>query len=153
MDFVEQVLNTVHKHAINPALLKIELTESMLVNNIKDVITKMNELSKIGISFSLDDFGTGYSSLQYLKMLPLEQLKIDQTFVRDIDTNSSDKAIVRTIITMATSLGMNVIAEGVETESQRQLLLDNGCLHFQGYLYSKPIPIADFGNLLLKMCL
>ena len=73
--------------------------------------------------------------------------------MRDIDTNSSDKAIVRTIITMATSLGMNVIAEGVETESQRQLLLDNGCLHFQGYFYSKPIPIADFGNLLLKMCL
>ena len=152
VDFVGQVLNTVHKYAINPALLKIELTESMLINNIKDVVTKMNELSKIGISFSLDDFGAGYSSLQYLKMLPLDQLKIDQSFVHDIATNSSDRAIVRTIITMASSLGMNVIAEGVETESQRQFLLDNGCVHFQGYLYSKPMPMDDFRRLLLQMC-
>ena len=140
-----------HKHGINPALLKIELTESMLVHNIKDIVTKMNELSKIGISFSLDDFGTGYSSLQYLKMLPLDQLKIDQSFVNDIATNSSDRAIVRTIITMASSLGMNVIAEGVETERQRQFLLEDGCLHFQGYLYSKPIPMDDFRKLILKI--
>ena len=151
-DFVEQVLKTVQKHAINPALLKLELTESMLVHNIKDIVTKMDELSKIGIRFSLDDFDTGYSSLQYLKMLPLDQLKIDQSFVRDISINSSDRAIVRTIITMASSLGMNVIAEGVETDSQREFLLENGCLHFQGYLYSKPVPANDFRKLILHCC-
>ena len=98
-DFVEQVLSAVQGHGINPALLKIELTESILVSNLKDIITKMNAFNQIGIRISLDDFGTGYSSLQYLKMLPLDQLKVDQTFVRDIASNSSDRAIVRTIIT------------------------------------------------------
>lgn len=148
-DFVDQVLSTVLRHEFNPSQLKIELTESILVDNIEDIITKMTELNKIGIRFSLDDFGTGYSSLQYLKMLPLDQLKIDQSFVHDIATDSSDRAIVRTIITMASSLGMNVIAEGVETENQRQFLLDNGCSLFQGYLFSKPISIDDFKKLIL----
>ena len=110
----------------------------------------MNALNKIGIRFSLDDFGTGYSSLQYLKMLPLEQLKIDQSFVRDITTDSSDRTIVRTIITMASSLGINVIAEGVETTEQRQFLLDNGCFQYQGYLFSKPLPIERFEAILRK---
>ena len=149
-DFVEQVLATIALHDINPTRLKLELTESMLVANINDIITKMDALSKIGIHFSLDDFGTGYSSLQYLKKLPLNQLKIDQSFVRDIIADSSDKAIVRTIITMAHSLGINVIAEGVETAEQRQYLLDNCCMYHQGYLYSKPVPIDEFEALLKK---
>ena len=147
-EFVEQVKAALQRHEINPARLKLELTESMLVNNISDIISKMNALSKIGIGFSLDDFGTGYSSLQYLKKLPLNQLKIDQSFVRDIVTDASDRAIVRTIITMAHSLDINVIAEGVETEEQRQYLLDNGCTHYQGYLFSKPVPIDEFEALL-----
>jgi diguanylate cyclase (GGDEF)-like protein/PAS domain S-box-containing protein len=149
-DFVEQVKATLQRHEINPARLKLELTESMLVDNISDIITKMNMLSEIGIRFSLDDFGTGYSSLQYLKKLPLNQLKIDQSFVRDIVTDSNDRTIVRTIITMAHSLDINVIAEGVETAEQKQLLLDNGCTYYQGYLFSKPVPIDAFEALLRR---
>jgi EAL domain-containing protein (putative c-di-GMP-specific phosphodiesterase class I) len=149
-NFVEQVKATMQRHEINAASLKLELTESMLVHNINDIITKMDALSMVGIHFSLDDFGTGYSSLQYLKTLPLNQLKIDQSFVRDIVTDTSDRAIVCTIITMANSLGINVIAEGVEVVEQRQYLLDNGCLHYQGYLFSKPVPIEEFEALLRK---
>ncbi|MFT6984652.1 MAG: diguanylate cyclase (GGDEF)-like protein/PAS domain S-box-containing protein [Psychromonas sp.] len=149
-DFVEQVKKTLQKHEITPALLKIELTESMLLENINGIITKMNTLKKIGICFSLDDFGTGYSSLQHLKKLPIDQLKIDQSFVRDLVTDSNDKAIVDTIIIMAHSLGISVIAEGVEIVEQRQYLFDNGCMHYQGYLFSKPVPIYDFEALLNK---
>jgi len=142
--FVTQVQDTVEQYAINPMLLKIELTESMLLDNIDGTISIMNALKKIGIRFSLDDFGTGYSSLQYLKRLPLYQLKIDQSFVRDIAIDSSDQAIVRTIIAMAHTLNLNVIAEGVETEEQQGLLLNNGCTHYQGYLFGKPVPIDQF---------
>ena len=149
-DFVKQVKATVQRHEINPTRLKLELTESMLVKNINDIISKMNVLSKIGIYFSLDDFGTGYSSLQYLKKLPLNQLKIDQSFVRDLATDANDRAIVRTIITMAKNLDINVIAEGVETKEQRQYLFDNGCTHYQGYLFSKPVPVDMFEALLKK---
>jgi EAL domain-containing protein (putative c-di-GMP-specific phosphodiesterase class I) len=120
------------------------------VESISNIITKMNMLNKIGVLFSLDDFGTGYSSLQYLKLLPLNQLKIDQSFVRDLPTDANDKAIVRTIITMAHSLDIDVIAEGVETVEQRQYLLDKGCMHYQGYLFSKPVPIDEFELLLRK---
>lgn len=150
VDFVEQVKATMQRHEINTARLKLELTESMLVDNINDIISKMTALSKIGVRFSLDDFGTGYSSLQYLKKLPINQLKIDQSFVSDLVTDASDRAIVRTIITMAHSLDINVIAEGVETEEQRQYLFDNGCTHYQGYLFSKPVPIDEFEALLRK---
>jgi diguanylate cyclase (GGDEF)-like protein/PAS domain S-box-containing protein len=149
-DFVEQVLATIARHDINATRLKLELTESMLVANISDIIIKMDALSKTGIQFSLDDFGTGYSSLQYLKKLPLNQLKIDQSFVRDIVTDASDRSIVRTIITMAHSLDINVIAEGVETAEQRQFLLDSGCTSYQGYLFSKPVSIDEFEVLLKK---
>ncbi len=144
VDFVAQVQDTIQRHAINPILLKLELTESMLFENIEEIIATMNALKKIGVLFSLDDFGTGYSSLQYLKRLPLDQLKIDQSFVRDIAVDSSDKAIVSTIIAMAHSLGLDVIAEGVETEGQRQFLQDTGCTHYQGYLFGKPVPIEKF---------
>ena len=149
-DFVNQLKEVVERHEINPLLLKIELTESFLLENIEDTIAIMNALNEIGIQFSLDDFGTGYSCLQYLKRLPLLQLKIDQSFVRDIVVDSSDSAIVTTIIAMAKSLELNVIAEGVETEQQLKLLLDKGCEHFQGYLFSKPIPIVQFDALIEK---
>jgi diguanylate cyclase (GGDEF)-like protein/PAS domain S-box-containing protein len=144
VDFVEQVQNTINQYAINPTLLKFELTESMLVESIEETIIKMDALKKIGIQFSLDDFGTGYSSLQYLKRLPLNQLKIDKSFVRDIVVDNSDKAIVRTIIAMAQGMGLEVIAEGVETEEQQLRLLNKGCKKFQGYLFGRPLPIDEF---------
>jgi len=147
-DFVALVQAAVQLHAIHPMRLKLELTESILLESIEDTIATMDALKKIGVKLSLDDFGTGYSSLQYLKRLPLDQLKIDQSFVRDIGTDSNDRAIVRTIIAMAQSLNLDVIAEGVETEEHRQLLLDKGCTHFQGYLFSKPVPVEQFEALL-----
>jgi diguanylate cyclase (GGDEF)-like protein/PAS domain S-box-containing protein len=149
-DFVARVQATVQNHAINPMRLKLELTESMLLEHIEDTIASMNTLQAIGIQFSLDDFGTGYSSLQYLKQLPLDQLKIDRSFVRDIAIDSSDQAIVSTIIAMASSLDLNVIAEGVETEEQRQFLVSRGCNAYQGYLFGKPVPIAQFDALIRR---
>ncbi|MDE3021977.1 MAG: EAL domain-containing protein [Pseudomonadota bacterium] len=149
--FVAQIQSLVQRYAINPALLKLELTESMLLDNTEHIILTMNALGKTGVQFSLDDFGTGYSSLQYLKRLPLHQLKIDKSFVDDIATDSSDMAIVTTIIAMARSLNLQVIAEGVETDGQRQILLKQGCENFQGYLFSKPVPIELFEVLLQEM--
>ena len=149
-DFTDQVKAAVEHYEINPRLLKLELTESMLLDDIDIIISTMWSLRDIGIEFSLDDFGTGYSSLQYLKKLPLSQLKIDQSFVSDIAYDNSDKTIVRTIIAMAQSLNLSVIAEGVETEEQRQLLLNSGCIHYQGYLFSKPVPIDEFEALIEK---
>jgi diguanylate cyclase (GGDEF)-like protein/PAS domain S-box-containing protein len=148
-DFVAQIQASLQQYAINPKLLKLELTESMLLDNVEVMIVTMGALHEINVQFSLDDFGTGYSSLQYLKRLPLDQLKIDQSFVRDIVSDSSDYAIVRTIIAMAKSLNLSTIAEGVETEAQRELLLSHDCTQFQGYLFSRPIPIDQF-ELLLK---
>ena len=146
--FVAQVQAAIEKHAINPSLLRLELTESLLQDNIEETIAIMTALSNIDVSFSLDDFGTGYSSLQYIKRLPLDELKIDQSFVRDITTDSSDKAIVSTIIAMTNMLGLNVIAEGVETEEQLKFLMDSGCNNFQGYLFGKPMPIEQFNTML-----
>lgn len=139
-DFITQVHDTVTRHKIDPAFLNLELTETMLLDSVELMIDKMIALRKIGVRFELDDFGTGYSSLQYLKRLPLNQLKIDQAFIRDI-ASSNDKVLVITIIAMAHNLGLKVIAEGVETEAQQQFLLQHGCDHFQGYLFSKPVPI------------
>ena len=147
-DFVSQVRVAVQRHAIDPDLLKLELTESLLLEDIDDTVATMNALKEVGVQVSLDDFGTGYSSLQYLKRLPLNQLKIDQSFVRDLASDSSDKVIVRTIIAMARSLNLDVIAEGVETEEQRQILLDKGCRQYQGYLFGKPMPIEQLDVLL-----
>jgi len=148
-DFVTQVQAAVSLYGVNPKLLKLELTESLLLENIDETIAIMAELRALGVGFSLDDFGTGYSSLQYLKRLPLDQLKIDRSFVRDLATDNSDKAIVKTIIAMAQGLNLEVIAEGVETENQRLLLLGANCHAYQGYLFAKPLPIDEL-NLLLK---
>lgn len=143
-DFVGQVQAAVQHHAIDPMLFKLELTESLLLENIENTVKKLGELKEIGIQISLDDFGTGYSSLQDLKRLPLDQLKIDKSFVGDICVNTNARAITRTIIAMAHSLSLNVIAEGVETKEQLQLLLKLSCTNFQGYLFGKPLPVAKF---------
>jgi diguanylate cyclase (GGDEF)-like protein/PAS domain S-box-containing protein len=144
LGFVESIRTAVQQAGIKPHLLKLELTESLLLDNIADTIVTMNALKAIGVIFSLDDFGTGYSSLQYLKQLPIDQLKIDQSFVRDIAIDLSDQAIVSTIIAMAKSLKLNVIAEGVETMEQQRFLFSHGCFHYQGYLFGKPMPIEEF---------
>ena len=143
-DFVAQIAALVRHHAISPALLKLEITESMLHVDIENTIAAMTALNQIGIRFSLDDFGTGYSSLQYLKRLPLDQIKIDRSFVRDLVTDHGDQAIVSTIIAMAQSLRLCVIAEGVETSAQRERLYRHGCLRYQGYLFGRPVPIEQF---------
>jgi diguanylate cyclase (GGDEF)-like protein len=143
-NFVEQVLALIDHTTARPDKLKLELTESLLLENAEDIIAKMNALKACGVSFSIDDFGTGYSSLSYLKRLPLDQLKIDQSFVRDILTDLNDAAIARTVVALAQSLGLAVIAEGVETEGQRDFLASAGCHAYQGYLFSRPVPSADF---------
>lgn len=120
----------------------------MLADNIDAVIAKMLQLKASGIGFSLDDFGTGYSSLSYLRRMPLDQLKIDQSFVRDVLSDPNDAAIARTIVALGKSLGLHVIAEGVETELQRQFLYDQGCLAYQGYLFSKPLSIEALTSFL-----
>jgi EAL domain-containing protein (putative c-di-GMP-specific phosphodiesterase class I) len=150
IDFVMQVSQILNFNGINPTLLKLELTESLVLNDIDDTILKMNALRKIGVRFSMDDFGTGYSALSSLKKLPLDQLKIDQSFVRDISIDPDNTIIVETIIAMANKLNMEVIAEGVETEAQREFLQQHNCLLFQGYLFSRPVPIEEFELLLNK---
>ena len=142
--FVAQVQDALLHSGANPARLALELTESLVLHDIKDTVNKMHILGRQGVRFSLDDFGTGYSSLSHLKQLPLYQLKIDGSFVRDIVTDPSDKAIVQTILGMARNLGLDVIAEGVETEAQRQALLQLHCPSYQGYLFGRPLALAPF---------
>nr|WP_249116061.1 EAL domain-containing protein [Azoarcus sp. L1K30] len=141
-DFVEQVLAALDRSGANGRCLKIELTESLLLQDVEATILRMAQLRARGVGFSLDDFGTGYSSLAYLKRLPLDQLKIDRSFVRDLLTDPSDAAIARAIITLAESLGLSVIAEGVETLAQRDALARQGCLAYQGYYFGRPGPVA-----------
>ncbi|WP_446812208.1 putative bifunctional diguanylate cyclase/phosphodiesterase (plasmid) [Methylomonas sp. 2BW1-5-20] len=143
-DFVEQIFEILENTGVNPTKLKLELTESLVLHNVTDTIEKMHELKKTGVRFSMDDFGTGYSSLAYLKQLPLTQLKIDRSFVRDILVDPSDAVIAQTIIGMGHNLGLNVIAEGVETEEQRACLEQIGCDAFQGYLFNRPQPLGEF---------
>jgi diguanylate cyclase (GGDEF)-like protein/PAS domain S-box-containing protein len=143
-DFVEQVLAALDRTGANPKHLRLELTETMLVENVQEVIEKMKELKSHGLRFSLDDFGTGYSSLAYLKRLPLDQLKIDRSFIRDILSDESSAAIAQTIISLSRAMGLPVIAEGVETEEQREFLTRIGCHAFQGYLFSRPLPLHEF---------
>lgn len=148
-DFVEQVLALITTTGIDPNKLKLELTESVVMDDIDSTIVKMHALRQNGVSFSLDDFGTGYSSLSYLTLLPVDQLKIDQSFVHNIGVKDSDAIIVQTIIGMAHNLGMEVFAEGVETEGQRTFLERHGCGFYQGYLFSKPLPVQEFETLFL----
>jgi EAL domain-containing protein (putative c-di-GMP-specific phosphodiesterase class I) len=143
-DFVATVQAALAGTGANPRRLKLELTESMLVTDVEGIIAKMNTLKATGVSFSLDDFGTGYSSLSYLKRLPLDQLKIDQSFVRNILTDPNDAAIAKMVIALADSMGLTVIAEGVEIEAQRDFLAHQGCHSYQGYLFSRPLPIEKF---------
>ncbi|HSH89387.1 MAG TPA: EAL domain-containing protein [Ramlibacter sp.] len=142
-DFVDQVMSAIVKYGIAPHKLKLELTESLLADGIEVTVAKMGSLKAMGVTLSLDDFGMGYSSLSYLKRLPLDQLKIDREFVKDILTDANDAAIARTIINLAQSLGLGVVAEGVETEAQRAYLAQQGCYEFQGFLFCKPLPIDE----------
>jgi len=147
-DIVAQMQRILVESGARPSHLKLELTESTVLENVEDTIAKMRELKLLGASFSMDDFGTGYSSLQYLKRLPLDQIKIDRSFVRDVASDPNDAAIVQTIIAMSEVLGLSVIAEGVETEAQRDFLDKHGCHVFQGYLFGKPVPREQFETLL-----
>ena len=150
-DFVDEIKEIITKNVLDPALLKLELTESMLLENSTEVVATMNALKAIGVQLSLDDFGTGYSSLQYLKRMPLNQIKIDQSFVRDIATAPNDAAIVQTIIAMTQALKLNVIAEGVETAAQREVLDLKSCQAYQGYLFGEPLPVERFEALLREL--
>jgi diguanylate cyclase (GGDEF)-like protein/PAS domain S-box-containing protein len=143
-DFVEQVKSIVQRTDANPMRLKLELTESLLVGAVTDIVEKMSSLKGIGVNFSLDDFGTGYSSLSYLSRLPLNQLKIDKSFTSKVLIDSRNAAVARTIIALADSLGLGVIAEGVETAAEREFMFDAGCYAYQGYFFSRPLPLADF---------
>jgi diguanylate cyclase (GGDEF)-like protein/PAS domain S-box-containing protein len=143
-DFVEQVRRVVLSSGIDPTRLKLELTESLVLDNVEDTIEKMNAIKLLGVLFSMDDFGTGYSSLSYLTRLPLDQLKIDRAFVSQLPDNRSDAIIAQTIVTMGRSLGLNVIAEGVETEAQHAFLESHGCHAYQGFLFSRPVPVDEF---------
>jgi diguanylate cyclase (GGDEF)-like protein/PAS domain S-box-containing protein len=149
-DFVASVLETVARTGANPEWLKLELTESVLIENAEDTIAKMTALKEHGIRFALDDFGTGYSSLAYLKRLPLSQIKLDRTFVRDLLTDPTSSAIASTVIALGRELGMRVLAEGVETSEQRIILQELGCYLHQGYLYGPPLPPEDFERLLMQ---
>ncbi len=142
-EFAGLVADMLQKSGANPNLLKLELTESMLSKNVDDIIVKMNEIMAIGATFSLDDFGTGYSSLSYLKRLPLNQLKIDQSFVRDLFTDPYGAAIASSIVALGRNMGMNVIAEGVETVEQLDFLTSIGCDGFQGYYFGRPVPACE----------
>lgn len=147
-DFVGQVAAVLRKHRVVPARLKLELTESVVLGDVQGTVGKMHALKGLGVGLSMDDFGTGYSSLSYLKLLPLDQLKIDQSFVRDITSDPNDAVLVQTIIDMAKNFRLNVIAEGVETEAQLAFLKHHGCMAYQGYLFSRPVPIGEFEALL-----
>jgi diguanylate cyclase (GGDEF)-like protein/PAS domain S-box-containing protein len=149
LDFVEKIKKIIANTAINPNRLKLEITESLVMTDTVEVISKIQRIKELGVSFAMDDFGTGHSSLAYLSRLPIDQIKIDQSFVRNLNIKSS-AVIVRTIIGMGTNLGLSVIAEGVETAEQREFLYQNGCEAYQGYYFSKPIPLDAFTALLKK---
>jgi diguanylate cyclase (GGDEF)-like protein len=150
-DFANEVVEVLRQTGADPRRLKLELTESLLVDNVQDIIEKMFALKAKGVAFSLDDFGTGYSSLAYLKRLPLDQLKIDQGFVRDVLSDPNDAAIAKTIVALGQNLGLSVIAEGVETKAQLDFLESAGCHAFQGYYFSRPVPFEDY-EMYLKKC-
>jgi len=144
VDFVQQLRDTLAAQRVDPGRLMLELTESALLYDLDEAVEKLKALRALGLHIALDDFGTGYSSLSYLKRLPLDQLKIDQSFVRDILCNANDAAIARMIVSLAEAMGLAVIAEGVETEAQRDFLAHQGCRSYQGYLFSRPLPLNEF---------
>jgi diguanylate cyclase (GGDEF)-like protein len=144
-DFVCMVMSALQSTGAPPDRLKLELTESMLLEDVNQVVEKMRALRDVGVTFYLDDFGTGYSSFSYLKALPLSHLKIDRSFIQDVTRNAGDAAIVRSLITLAKCLGLDVVAEGVETKEQFEFLRDNGCTFFQGYLFGRPAPLPFTG--------
>jgi diguanylate cyclase (GGDEF)-like protein/PAS domain S-box-containing protein len=146
-DFVDGLRRILQRSGADPVRLKLELTESVIIDDMEDTIEKMRALKEMGIGFSMDDFGTGYSSLAYLRQLPLDQLKIDRSFIHEVDTNAGDAEIVRSIIAMAQALGLHVIAEGVEKESQHRFLDSNECNAYQGFLFGHPVPASIFGKL------
>lgn len=150
--FVDQVLAALERSGAPPEKLKLELTESLLLDDLEETISKMTYLKSMGVGFSLDDFGTGYSSLSYLKRLPLDQLKIDQSFVRDVLIDQNDAVIAKTIVALAQSLGLNVIAEGVETIGQVEFLTSIGCLTYQGYYFGKPMVSSAFEFVAGSVC-
>jgi EAL domain-containing protein (putative c-di-GMP-specific phosphodiesterase class I) len=143
-DFVPYVLKCLRQWSVAPNLLRIELTESVLAHRVDDIIVIMHALKEHGVGFALDDFGTGYSSLSYLKLLPLDLLKIDRSFIRDVLNDPNDAAIARTIVALGTSLGLSVVAEGVETNEQRHFLASIGCYAYQGFLFGNPMPMDQF---------
>ena len=147
-DFVAQVKAVLQNHAVKPKQIKLELTESVMLEDIEDAIVKMSELKEYGVQISMDDFGTGYSSLSYLKQLPINQIKIDQSFVRNVVTDKSDVEMIQIIVFLGMNYELDVIAEGVETEDQLKILKRNGCVGFQGYLFGKPLPTEEFEALL-----
>jgi EAL domain-containing protein (putative c-di-GMP-specific phosphodiesterase class I) len=147
-DFVEQVLGTLESTGAAPGNLELEITESMLLEDLEETIAIMHKLRSRGVRFSLDDFGTGYSSMAYLKRLPLDQVKIDRTFVRDMLADATSRAIAQAIIWLSRAMKLSLIAEGVETEEQRACLAELGCDAYQGYLFSRPVPAQDFVLLL-----
>jgi EAL domain-containing protein (putative c-di-GMP-specific phosphodiesterase class I) len=149
-DYVDRVAAVLKDSGINPARLKLELTESVVLEDVKDALSKMRALKALGVKLSMDDFGTGYSSLSYLQRLPIDELKIDQSFVMDLMGSVNNQSIVKTIIGLAQGLNMNIVAEGVETCEQFDLLKEKGCGGFQGYLFSRPQPLADFEKLIAK---
>lgn len=149
-DFVERVLRSLDDFGLPYKMLKLEITEGIVIQNLEDTINKMRELKRYGVSFAMDDFGTGYSSLTYLKRLPVDALKIDQSFVRDAPQDPNDAEIVRAIVAMARSLDLAVIAEGVEQSEQLEFLERQGCFLYQGYLHSRPLPLSEFRSLLLE---
>ncbi len=149
-DFVERVLRSLDDFRLPYKMLKLEITEGIVIQNLEDTINKMRELKRYGVSFAMDDFGTGYSSLTYLKRLPVDALKIDQSFVRDAPEDPNDAEIVRAIVAMARSLDLAVIAEGVELSEQLEFLERLGCYLYQGYLHSRPLPLGEFRRLLLE---
>ncbi len=150
-EFVGQVLQALAESGADARRLKLELTESLLMDDVEEIIGKMTSLKRHGVLFSLDDFGTGYSSLSYLKRLPLDQLKIDQSFVRDVTIDANDAAIASTIVALAHHMGLDVIAEGVETTAQADFLVSIGCCAFQGFLFGQPVPLAQFEQLLVTL--
>jgi EAL domain-containing protein (putative c-di-GMP-specific phosphodiesterase class I) len=147
-DFVERVERSLRTHHLPARLLKLEITEGIVIQNLDDTIAKMRRLKKMGVSFAMDDFGTGYSSLTYLKRLPVDALKIDQSFVRDATTDPNDAEIIRAIVAMAYSLNLAVIAEGVEKPEQLRFLEQLDCHLYQGYLFSEPLPLEGFVEML-----